>query len=205
MTTSSPLTAWPMLCGVANVIDEGSRPHTPVRLYLRAAPRAIMTNCFCKPTKFGAVLPAGCLPEPPDYCAIAPGQGSVPRHGGGERINADYVAWMSKVEAELADLCGLESKAREAATGRATGPRFALKPALGQVGSHLPRVSAITCAWRAVAAWLLQLQRALTVVQDPARQHDITALCSLSRAMKRFRHHAWPDMVAHEDALFFRG
>ena len=149
--------------GVANVIDEGSYPHAPVRLYLRAAPRAIMIKCLCKPTKFGAALPAGCLPEPPDYSAIAPGQGSVPSLGSSGRFNADFVAWVRKVEDELADICGLEGKAREAATGRATGPRFAFKPALGQVGSRLPRVSAVTCAWRAVAAWLLQLLRALAV------------------------------------------
>ena len=48
--------------------------------------------------------------------------------------------------------CQLEGTAREAATGRGAGLRFALKPALGQVASPLPRVSAVTCAWRAVAA-----------------------------------------------------
>ena len=190
--------------GVANVIDEGSHPHTPVRLYLRAAPRSIMIRCLCKPTKFGAVLPAGCLPEPPDYLAIAPQQGCVPSPDCSGRFNADFVTWVCKVEDELAGICGLEGKAREAATGRAAGPRFALKPALGQVASLLPRVSAVTCAWRTVAAWLLQLMRALAVVQDPTRQHDVKARRMISRVVMRFRNHAWPDMGAHEDAEIFR-
>ena len=42
--------------GVANVIDEGSHPHTPARLYLRSAPRSIKIRSLCKPTALGAVL-----------------------------------------------------------------------------------------------------------------------------------------------------
>ena len=190
--------------GIANVVDEGSHPHTPVRLYLRAAPRAIMIRCLCKPTMFGADLPAGCLPAPPDYTAVAPAQGDVPSPDSNGRFHADFVTWVRKVEDELADICGLEGTAREAATGRGAGPRFALKPALGQVASPLPRVSAVTCAWRAVAAWLLQLLRALAVVQDPARQHDIKARYMISRVLKRFRLHAWPNMGTHEGAELFR-
>ena len=59
------------VAGVANVVDAGGHPHTPARLYLRAAPRRIMVRSLCKPAAFGALLPAGCLPMPPDYAMIA--------------------------------------------------------------------------------------------------------------------------------------
>ena len=95
------------MVGIANVVDEGSHPHTPVRLYLRAAPRAIMIRCLCKPTMFGADLPAGCLPAPPDYTAVAPAQGDVPSPDSNGRFHADFVTWVRKVEDELADICGL--------------------------------------------------------------------------------------------------
>ena len=58
------------MVGVANVIDEGSHPHTPARLYLRSVPRSINIRSLCKPTALGAVLPAVCLPEPSDYSMI---------------------------------------------------------------------------------------------------------------------------------------
>ena len=188
--------------GVANVIDEGSHPHTPARLYLRSAPRSIKIRSLCKPTALGAVLPAGCLPEPSDYSMIAPMTEDVQLLERGERLDGDFVILVRMVEDELADICGLEGEAREAATGRATGPRFALKPALGQVASLQPRVSAVASAWRVVATWLLQLLRALTVVQDPATQHDVRARCMISRM--RFRRHAWTKVGTHEGATVFR-
>ena len=174
-----------------------------MRIYLRAEPRAIMANCFCKPAKFGAVLPAGCLPEPPNYATVASREVDGAMHIVAAQFDASYVEWIGKVETELADVCGLDGEARKMATGRAAGPRFALKPALGHVGSPLPRASPVTCAWRTVAAWLLQVQRGLAVTQDPMQQPNLTALCVVGRVLKRFRLHTWQDMGAHDGAASF--
>ena len=104
---------------------------------------------------------------------------------------------------ELADVCGLNGEARRLATGRANRPRFALKPALGLIGSPLPRASPVTCAWRVVAAWLLHLQRALLVVQDRVQRPKLTALCVVGRVLKRFRLHGWQNMDTDHGAALF--
>ena len=122
-------------------MDAGAHPHELVRTYLRAAPRAIMANCLCKPAKFAAVLPSGCPPQPPDYATVASGEVGEDVHVDTAQLDSDYVDWISKVETELADVCGLDGEAPRMATGRAAGPRFALKPTLGHVGAPLPRTS----------------------------------------------------------------
>ena len=190
--------------GVANVIDEGSRPHTPTRLYLRAAPRRIMIRSLCKPAAFVATLPAGCLPAPPDYSMIALGQECSTHVVDCGRLNDGFVEWVRKAEGELADVCSLDGKAREAACCREKGPRFAMKPAMGQVASRLPRVSAVTAAWRVVAAWLLQLLRALAVTLDPGGRQDSRAQSMIIRIIWRFRRHRWANLGAHVDADAFR-
>ena len=73
----SSTTLAPAVVGVAKVLDAGAHPHEPVRIYLRTALRAILANCLCKPTKFSAVLPAGCLPQAPDYSAVARSEADV--------------------------------------------------------------------------------------------------------------------------------
>ena len=79
-----------------------------------------------------------------------------------------------------------------------------MKPALGQVASRLPRVSAVAAAWRVVAAWLLQLLRALSVALKPGMQHDSRAQSTIDRVIGRFRRHSWANLGAHVDADTFR-
>ena len=79
-----------------------------------------------------------------------------------------------------------------------------MKPAMGQVASRLPRVSAVTAAWRVVAAWLLQLLRALAVTLDPGGRQDSRAQSMIIRIIWRFRRHRWANLGAHVDADAFR-
>ena len=90
------------VAGVANVVDAGGHPHTPARLYLRAAPRRIMVRSLCKPATFGAMLPAGCLPMPPDYAMIASEQ--------------DYMRYSKSVHAREAAACPQYTRAGEMRT-----------------------------------------------------------------------------------------
>ena len=83
-----------------------------------------MANCFCKPAKFGAVLPVGCLPQPPDYATVASREVDGAVHGDVTQLDASYIDWIGKIEIELADVCGLDGETRRLATGRAAGPRF---------------------------------------------------------------------------------
>ena len=186
--------------GVANVVDAGSHPHAPARLYLRAAPRSIMVRSLCKPARFSATLPAGCLPAPPNYAMIAAVQDCNAQSVDYESLNDGFGEWVRKVEGELADVCGLAGKARETACCRAVGPRFAMKPALGEIASQLQRVSPVTAAWRVVAAWLLKLLRALSVAPEYGMQRDSRAQCSICKVIRRFRRHKWANLGAHADA-----
>ena len=148
--------------GVANIVYVGSHPDAPTRLYLWAAPRKILIRSLCKPVEFSATLPAGCLPAPTDYSRIAPELACSSHPVDCDRLNEDFVEWVRGAENDLADICGLEGRTRDAACCRSEGQRFAMKPALGRVASRLPRVSVVTAAWRIVAAWLLQLLSAIS-------------------------------------------
>ena len=191
--------------GVANIIDVGSHPHSPTRLFLRAALRKIMIRSLCKPAEFSAMLPAGCPPAPPDYSQIAPELAYNSHSDDCDRLNVDFVEWVRRVEYELADICGLEGRTRDAACCRCEGQRFAMKPAMGRVASQLPRVSVVTTAWRIVAAWLLQLLQALSVTAKPDRRYDYTALKCIVRNIRRLRQHDWGYLGTHTDAGTFRG
>eukprot|EP00973_Karenia_brevis_P039352 5432967-Karenia_brevis.AAC.1 len=68
---------------------------------------------------------------------------------------------MSHVEQELADILGLEGKDRERACGRANGPVFVVKPALGQPGTSGAKTSEVTRAWRQLSIWLRAVQQGL--------------------------------------------
>ena len=88
------------------------------------------------------------------------------------------------MEDQLVSVMGLEGKEAKKAKGRAQGPRFVMKPALGPPGSQHPRCSVITTAWRSASGWLLAVQRGLG---SPALGLSKAA----DRARWRIRHHRW--------------
>ena len=59
-----------------------------------------------------------------------------------------------KAEQEIINLCGLEGKDAELSCGRAKGPRFVSKAALGPPGSDCPKCTPVTAAWMCIATWL---------------------------------------------------
>ena len=120
------------------------------------------------------------------------------------RLNEGFCQWMGRIEGELADVCGFEGKAREAACCRVAGPRFAMKPALGEIASPFPRVAPVTAAWWTVAAWLLQLLQALIATQAPGKPPNGRALCCICRVVRRFRLHKWADLGDLGDTEAFR-
>ena len=123
---------------------------------------------------------------------------------GYRRLNESFCEWVDKMEGELADVCSLDGKAREAACCRVGGPRFSMKPALGEVASQFPRVAPVTAAWRAVAAWLLKLLQAFTAAQTPGKPRDDRTLCCICQIVRRFRQHRWADLGAQGDTEAFR-
>ena len=58
--------------GAAVVGDMNYVPHSPVRLFLRSAPRSILVRRLAAPSRFGPTLPQGCLPRDAHIGAILP-------------------------------------------------------------------------------------------------------------------------------------
>ena len=58
--------------GVTVVGDRNYVPHSPVRLFLRSAPRAILVRRLVAPARLGPSLPAGCLPRDAHDGVVAP-------------------------------------------------------------------------------------------------------------------------------------
>ena len=86
-----------------------------------------------KHLKFASMLPAGCAPRAGDYSNVISLHGTVVATS--DNLNHGYEAWISRVEDELADVCSLDTNLRRRATGRAQGPAFVLRTAMGQVGT----------------------------------------------------------------------
>jgi hypothetical protein len=136
----------PAVVGTSLVSDAGFHPHSPARLFLQGRVRSIMKRAIVAPRRFDAYCPAGCLKDPSRF-----GQLLLD-----ECIDIDAAAKnaFDCAEAELIDLCGLDGKDAVMASGRARGPRFVMKPALGIPGSSYSRCSRITAAWDSIASWL---------------------------------------------------
>ena len=187
-----------VVVGVARIMDFGMQPHCPVRLYLKASPRALTVRCLVAPTKFGAVLPSGCANKPLDYAEVV-------RHGQAgaatvESINQSCGKWLDMVESELADVMCFDQYQRRRASGRANGPRFAMKPALGTVGSPLAKVSHTTEAWRLAAAWLRRIEQGL---RDAAGANGVLDHGAM-RARYRFCVADWKLLGSDDKADQFR-
>ena len=74
------------------------------------------------------------------------------------------------VETELHDIMRSE-RGKEPRGGRAVGPVFKWKPALGRVGSHQLRISPVSVAWGVVAS-ASQLSRTVSKIAEAARKYD---------------------------------
>ena len=185
------------VAAVRVVGDSGTSPHSAVRLLLRAAPRSHKMRCLAAPYKFGAHMPQGCAPLPMSYEDVV--GFDVSPSVTSENLDESFNRLISRVEGELADVCGLSGKDREKACCRAQGPRFVFRPALGPVGSPTPRVSRVTNAWRTVDAWLRQLQQGISAVGPLA--HALSH--SASRARYRILHTRWSGLGVTDEARVF--
>ena len=131
--------------GIAVIDDAGFYPHMPVRLYLKGRPRTERARVLVAPRKLPASIPQGCVFERVDVVE--------------EDITIDRLAVTAfcKAEQEIVSLCGFEGRDAELSCGRAEGPKFVLKPAIGPPGSEYSRCTAVTAAWLCIATWLRHL------------------------------------------------
>ncbi len=149
-----------VVAGIAVVGDAPFKPHSPVRIYLRPRPRAIMVRRVLMPAALGAVYPAGPVNRKEgNPSTLGSPARDVPQCARGEWSiwDAEYGAWMEDAERELVDLLGLTGQERDKHCGRARGPRVRWEPVIGPTARAQLLVNSATSTWRKAAAALYDI------------------------------------------------
>ena len=180
--------------GVAVVEGSGIAPHSPTRIFLKRRMKELKIRKLQSPMKIPATLPAGCLHD--KTSADDDLLQFVSSHVADGQLEEALAVWTGCMEDQLIQVLGLEGCEASRARGRANGPRFVIKPALGPSCSQHPRCSYITTAWRSAAGWLLIVQRALGPSQSGSAR-------AASRAKWRLANHRWefPNTSKHSTAF----
>ncbi len=143
---------------VRAVGDALCKPHSPVRLLLRSAPRCIMVRGLRRPKGFSAALPFG--PQLERH-ADDPGEDIAADTPPAEvDLNAEYTRLVSSIESELSTVAGHTADQAEAHAGRAEGLSFVWRNACGDIATVAARCTPVSWAWRRIANWLGDIRRA---------------------------------------------
>ena len=146
-----------MVAGAVTVGDALCKPHSPVRLYLKADARTMVVRTLKKIGKLPAVLPHGPALRHDDLGDL----GSITQD---ER----YEMFISRMEKEAINLMALDEKAAKRFMGRTEGPKFVQRNALedGQGGTR--RTTAVSRAWRRTAGWLDVVENTNLILAEEA-------------------------------------
>ena len=107
--------------GVTAIDDAGCKPHRPVRLYLKAKSRALSVRMMKGMETLPAVLPHG-PPKKWDYNDTEVANLS---------LDQKYSVFITRLEEEVAGLKPMSEEEKAAMSGRAEGPKFAMRCPLG--------------------------------------------------------------------------
>lgn len=119
--------------------------HKPVRVLLRASPRALLTRTLKPPKGFGADLPRG----PP--CKPIEGRWCPDPH--------DTKGCSEAIEVELSQVRGHDEATAKLHAGRADGPQLRWKDAISAVSDERAKTTSVSRAWRRTASWLMDMRR----------------------------------------------
>ena len=133
----------------------GTSPHHLVRLAVKSGMRKLMVRTLVAPAKVPAVLPQGCLSE------------ENSRGGGaGDEANSTLDQrlkdWYGAAERVWADIGGKEGEQRRKMVGRAEGPRFVWKCALGPPADSAMQSTKAARSWRKIEGWCNAIKLAFT-------------------------------------------
>ena len=186
----------PAVVSVRRVGDAGTNPHSPVRLLMRGRPRSHVIKVLVTPPKAMPSPPAGCLEAKhhEDWDTIL---SNDMESANSSQYNEAFARWMVLAEAQIADICGLEGKAREKFCTRSSGPRLVTRPALGRPGSKCPKLSRVTIGWRVVGEWLKD------IVLGFWKPPDSPFRAKAMRARWKMLNHPWKELRdgLHDHAL----
>ena len=159
------------LCGavfaVHTIADGISHPHSPVRLYVRAAPRAMKVRTLVTPGSFQAAMPFG--PVTSQQQEEAQKAKSIGRKKDGQMcdIQSEARELVDLMERQLIGVAGLGGQQAINHSGRSEGPKVMLKCPM-QVAKGTKKTTPALRAWKATWKWLgtLLLYKALSVEAD---------------------------------------
>ena len=143
---------------VARTLSDHELPdHSPTRLYLRAAPRAVLVRQIVAPRGFPATLPHGPITDPgcSDHIRAIANASRLEDVD----INDAATQFLRVAETQLCEISGFTVKQASLHMGREDGPGFAMRNACGPVASVRPRSTPITAAWRRTVNWLKTVTR----------------------------------------------
>ena len=152
----------PAVYSVHAVADGPCRPHCPVRMLVRAAPRAMLVRHLKAPRGFPARLPHG-PPTLEDTLeatkAYALFSGPAAGHA---LVNDHFPKFLDLVESQLVNVAGLDTMQAPRHKGRGKGPSLVWKCAVNSV-TGTPRSSHALRAWAMSHRWLSSL---LNLIND---------------------------------------
>ena len=146
----------PAVHSVRAVSNSPFNPHCAVRLYLRAAPRAMMVRKLISPKGFPARLPFG-PPNRPDILHAASADaiavGPTTAH---MEVDTEYPKLLSIIEHQLSAVAGHSEAEAAQHAGRSAGPKLSWVSAI-DAPTGVAGLSAVTRAWTLTAKWLRTL------------------------------------------------
>ena len=140
----------------------GTAPHYPVRIAIRAGMRRLCVRAMVAPKKVPALLPQGCLEE--KHCMLAAAEESrTPEEGGsGANLEGRIKEWYTVAEEVWADIAGKDGEERTKMLGRAKGPRFVWKCALGPPADSTMLSTKAARSWKKLEGWCDAIKLACT-------------------------------------------
>ena len=180
------------------VSDGLFQPHTPVRLLLRAAPRAAKIRVLTAPRGFRATLPYG--PETLETIKEAQSASEVAVAASTNQLDVDqeFVKIVVSVERQLSLISGHTKHDEKLHAGRALGPSFKWRCPLKD-NPQLQSMSPLARAWTKVASWLQALSELLSM------QCNLTSIkgsYGITRIQKCLLHHAHFLPAGREERMF---
>ena len=140
-----------MAAGVQAISDAGGRPHRVSRLLLDGTLARGMIRQLVRPRAIPTSLPPTAAPRPADFSVVLAVRPTE------EVVAAATQGWYAAAEEEFTHLRGTEAKAGDSFCGRDQPATFRWTPAATSATSAEAGATALSVAWRALAAWCLVL------------------------------------------------
>ena len=127
----------PAVLAVHCVADGLFQPHVPVRLLLRASPRAERIRVLKAPRGFPAILPHGPMTLHSAKAAVSLAQVAVAKSTTDLDINQEYAKVIANLEHQLPLMAGHTDDEVKKHSGRVDGPKFAWRCRLKSHPSYM--------------------------------------------------------------------